>query len=145
MIRHQPYRPPISQIPADPLRGNPCDTRDPQRCVQPLKGLGEPRAASVSYRAYPLLGKDKTVLSRPCPARDPPRLPHRHSATPPAIPGHGRPRPCGGTSNRTSNMLPITIHHSSFIILHCLTPSPPKSATPKPAYLTLAHGITAPI
>ena len=46
--RHNLYRP---QIPADSLRGNPCDSRDPRRCVPPLKGHREPRAASVSYRA----------------------------------------------------------------------------------------------
>ena len=46
--RHNLYRP---QIPADPLRGNPCDSRDPRRCVPPLKGLRETLTASVSYRA----------------------------------------------------------------------------------------------
>ena len=51
MSRHQPYRPPLPQIPADPLRGNPCDSHDPQRCVQPLKGLPGTRATDVSYRA----------------------------------------------------------------------------------------------
>ena len=51
MSRHQPYRPPLPQIPADPLRGNLCDSHDPQRCVPPLKGPHETRAAFVSYRA----------------------------------------------------------------------------------------------
>ena len=51
MPRRRPYRPQPPHIPADPLRGNPCDSRDPRRCVPPLKGLREPRAASVSYRA----------------------------------------------------------------------------------------------
>ncbi len=51
MSRHQPYRPPLPQIPADPLRGNPCDSHDTQRCVPPLKGPHETRAAFVSYRA----------------------------------------------------------------------------------------------
>ena len=46
--RHNLYRP---QIPADPLRGTPFDTRDPRRCVPPLKGHRETRTASVSYRA----------------------------------------------------------------------------------------------
>ena len=38
---------------------------------------------------------------------------------------------------------------SPMYIVHCtlyiFTPSPPKKRTPRPAYLTLAHGITAPI
>jgi hypothetical protein len=51
MNPNRTYRPLPPQIPADPLRGNPCDSRDPRRCVPPLKGLRETRAASVSYRA----------------------------------------------------------------------------------------------
>ena len=51
MTRHLTYRPQTAQIPADPLRGNPCDSHDPQRCVPPLKGLPGTRTASVSYRA----------------------------------------------------------------------------------------------
>ena len=57
MNRHQPYRPWIPQIPADPLRENPCDPRDPQRCVPPLKGHQKPLAASVSYRALSTYGE----------------------------------------------------------------------------------------
>ena len=53
MPRPLPYRPPL---PADPLRGNPCDSRDPRSHVSPLKGLREPRAASVSYRALAPVG-----------------------------------------------------------------------------------------
>ena len=51
MNPNRTYRPPLPQIPADPLCGNPCDSHDPRRCVPPLKGLRNPRAASVSYRA----------------------------------------------------------------------------------------------
>ena len=56
MNRRQPYSPPTAQIPADPLRGNPCDPRDPRRCVPPLKGLPGTRATSVSYRALAPVG-----------------------------------------------------------------------------------------
>ena len=45
------YSPLVPQDSADPLRGNPCDSSDPRRCVSPLKGLRTPCAASVSYRA----------------------------------------------------------------------------------------------
>ena len=51
MNPNRTYRPPLPQIPADPLCGNPCDSRDPRSHVSPLKGLRETRAASVSYRA----------------------------------------------------------------------------------------------
>ena len=51
MNRRRTYRPQIPQIPADPLRVNPCDSRGPRRCVQPLKGLPGTRATDVSYRA----------------------------------------------------------------------------------------------
>ena len=47
----QPYRPQPPQIPAGPLCGNPCDSRDPRRCVPPLKGLPGTRTTDVSYRA----------------------------------------------------------------------------------------------
>ncbi len=51
MNRHRTYRPPLPQIPADSLRGNPFDTRDPRSHVPPLKGLRETLTASGSYRA----------------------------------------------------------------------------------------------
>ncbi len=57
MTRRQPFRPPPPQIHADPLRGNPCDSHDPQRCVPPLKGLRETLTASGSYRALSPYGE----------------------------------------------------------------------------------------
>lgn len=50
MKRLNLIRPPSPQNPADVIRA---DTRDTRRHlpVPPLKGLREPRAASVSYRA----------------------------------------------------------------------------------------------
>ena len=56
--RYSPCRPQTAHPSADPLCGNLCDSRDPRRCVQPLKGLGEPRAASVSYRASSPTGEN---------------------------------------------------------------------------------------
>ena len=56
MNSRQPYRPQPPQIPADSLRGNPCDSRDPRRCAPPLKRLREPRAASGSCRALAPVG-----------------------------------------------------------------------------------------
>ncbi len=50
MNRRRPNSPDC-HVSADPLRGNPFDSRDPRRCVQPLKGLRETLTASVSYRA----------------------------------------------------------------------------------------------
>ncbi len=34
--------------------------------------------------------------------------PHRHSATPPAVRGHGQPQPCGGISNNTYAMTKLS-------------------------------------
>ncbi len=39
MNRLKPYRPQPAQIPADSLRGDPCDTRDPRRFMNPLTGI----------------------------------------------------------------------------------------------------------
>ena len=50
----------------------------------------------------------------------------------PASPGHGTPQPCGGIPDNTHTVTE-------------LSPSPPKKRTPKRVYLTLVHGITAPI
>ena len=51
MNRHRTYCPQAPPLPADPLCGNPCDSRDPRSHVPPLKGLRETLTASVSYRA----------------------------------------------------------------------------------------------
>ena len=51
MTRLRPYCPQTPPLPADLLRGNPCDSRDPRSHVSLLKGLRETRASSVSYRA----------------------------------------------------------------------------------------------
>ncbi len=88
MNSRQPYRPQPPQIPADPLRGNPCDTHDPRICVQPLKGLGETRAAAVSYRALSPDGERQN-----CPVK---ALPNPHSISTTAPPFRHtpfRPRP----------------------------------------------------
>ena len=47
MNHPQPYPPPLSPIPADPLRGNSCDSRDPRRPMNPLAGI------YPSHRNYP--------------------------------------------------------------------------------------------
>jgi len=88
MTRHRPYRPQPSQIPADSLRGNPCDSRDPRRCVPPLKGLREPRAASVSYRASVPAGHGDCGVSPSYRASSPTgeSLPLRITATHPVAP-----------------------------------------------------------
>ena len=59
MNHPQPYPPPLSQLPADPIRVDTCDTRrylavpSTKPCqVQPLKGLRITRATVVSYRAF---------------------------------------------------------------------------------------------
>ena len=82
--------------------------------------------ACVCVRVPPLL---------PSPADLRPAFLLHHSATHPIVSGHGPP-PCGGTSNNTHNVPPLPqlfILNSQFSILHSLTPSPPKNATPKPA------------
>ena len=59
MNRHQPYRPLLSQPPADSIRVDTCDTRrfpiapSATPCsVQPLKGLRENHTHVLSYRAF---------------------------------------------------------------------------------------------
>ena len=167
MNSRQPYRPQSPQIPADPLCGNPCDSRDPRRCVPPLKGLRKLRAASVSYRASVPAGHGDCGVSPSYRALSPygenqkssfKALPDNESipTTPPPFrhtPNHSWPQPTTTVwRNLQQNLQHLrihyssfTIHHSSFCILHCLSPSPPRNATLKPAYLTLVHGITAAI
>ncbi len=47
MNRLQPYRPPI---PADPLRGDPCDSRDPRSPMNPLAGIYPSHRNHPGYR-----------------------------------------------------------------------------------------------
>jgi len=88
MNRRRTYRPPTSQIPADSLRGNPCDSCDPRRCAPPLKGLRDPRAASVSYRASVPAGHGDCGVSPSYRASSPTgeSLPLRITATHPVAP-----------------------------------------------------------
>ena len=46
----QPYRPPLPQIPAGPLLGNPCDPRDPRRPMNPLAGIRATHRTTYGYR-----------------------------------------------------------------------------------------------
>jgi len=47
MTHHQPYRPPLLPIPADPLRGDPRDTRRP---MNPLAGIRATHRITHGYR-----------------------------------------------------------------------------------------------
>ena len=55
MNRHRTYRPPLPQISADPLRGNPCDSRDPRRFPR------DPRRHSPP--AHPILNSSFLILN----------------------------------------------------------------------------------
>ena len=50
MNRRLTYRPQTAQIPADSLRGGPCDTRDPRRSMNPLTGICPASRTAPCYR-----------------------------------------------------------------------------------------------
>ena len=50
MNRHLTYRPQTAHIPADSLLGNPCDSRDPRRSMNPLTGIWPACATVPGYR-----------------------------------------------------------------------------------------------
>ena len=50
MNHPQPYPPPLSPIPADPLRGDPCDSRDPRKPMNPLAGITALHRNTIGYR-----------------------------------------------------------------------------------------------
>ena len=109
------------------------DTYVPWRYMNPMIGIWAPRRDAF----YQALAPDGA--GRPCaiPTTPPPFL-HTHS--------HPRPQPTTVWRNPQQHPqcdIATTTLHSPFSILHSLTPSPPKNATPKPVYLTLAHAITA--
>ncbi|MBR4647131.1 MAG: RHS repeat-associated core domain-containing protein [Bacteroidales bacterium] len=54
MNHPQPYPPPLSPIPEDPLLGNPCDSRDPRSPMNPLAGIRATHRTTYGYReAFP--------------------------------------------------------------------------------------------
>ncbi len=70
MNHPQPYPPPLSPIPEDPLLGNPCDTRDPRRSMNPLAGIWAPHRTTLGYReASPYGDGVLFVLEWNCSAR----------------------------------------------------------------------------
>ena len=50
MNHPQPYPPPLSPIPEDPLLGNPSDPCDPRRPMNPLAGIWAPHRTTLGYR-----------------------------------------------------------------------------------------------
>ncbi len=50
MTRRQPYPPPLSPIPEDPLLGNPCDPCDPRSPMNPLTGIRATHRITLGYR-----------------------------------------------------------------------------------------------
>ena len=50
MNHSQPYRPPLPQIPAGPLLGNPCDPCDPRSPMNPLAGIRATHRTTYGYR-----------------------------------------------------------------------------------------------
>ena len=56
MNHPQPYPPPLSPIPADPLRGDPCDSRDPRKPMNPLAGIRATHRTTYGYREASLDG-----------------------------------------------------------------------------------------
>ena len=78
MSHLQPYRPPH---PADPLRGNPCDSRDPRRFVSPLKGHWGSVGNAVSTELVSLRDKASIVVVAPYGAVTP--VEHTSSLYPP--------------------------------------------------------------
>ena len=134
MTHHQPYRPPLLPIPADPLRGDP---RDPRRPMNPLAGIWSTHRTTYGYREASPDGDGVLLVSE---------------------------ESCSARSQQTANYSLLTanstaafpvppvplIQHSAFSIQHSafsigLTRSPPKKRTPKRAYHTLAQDITPPI
>ena len=50
MNHPQPYPPPLSPIPEDPLLGNPCDPCDPRSPMNPLAGIRATHRITLGYR-----------------------------------------------------------------------------------------------
>ena len=70
MNHPQPYPPPLSPIPEDPLLGNPCDPCDPRRPMNPLAGIWAPHRTTLGYReASPYGDGVLFVLEWTCSAR----------------------------------------------------------------------------
>ena len=49
MSHHRTYRS-VRYVPADPLRGDPCDSRDPRRPMNPLAGIWATHRTTYGYR-----------------------------------------------------------------------------------------------
>lgn len=88
--------------------------------VQPLKGLRETRATSVSYRASVPAGHAGCEVALSYQASSP-----------------------DGDGVLSVYMGSRFVPTANYSLLTRLTPSPPRNATSKPVYLTLGHGITA--
>ena len=100
MNHPQPYRPPLSPIPADPLRGDPCD---PRRPMNPLAGI------YPSHRNYP--GHRHS-------SPDGDSLPFRITATHPVVP------------QPIMDCLPFRIWKKRSMSVHPSKPQPLESQPP---------------
>ena len=133
------YSPLLPKIPAgDSFRADPCDPREPDPCPHTygVRVCSCAAFATEPCRPTACTGEGSFAVVGIA------HRPFRHTYS------HPRPRPATVWRNPQQHPqcdIATTTLHSPFSILHSLTPSPQKNATPKPAYLTLEQGITPPI